>query len=63
MDTVSDIGEQLQKKQFTRSEALKELANVADKMKEQVKEMGKDPALRRLEKAGRASVSVAHFNQ
>ncbi len=53
MDTVSDIGEQLQKKPLTRSEALKELANVADKMKEQVKEMGKDPALRRLEKAGR----------
>ena len=53
MDTVSDIGEQLQKKQLTRSDALKELANVADKMKEQIKEMGKDPALRRLEKAGR----------
>ncbi len=53
MDTVSDISEQLQKKQLTRSEALKDLANVADKMKEQIKEMGKDPALRRLEKAGR----------
>jgi len=55
MDAVSQVGDQLSKKMLTRSEALKDLANVAEKLKDELKEMGKDPALRRLEQASRAS--------
>ena len=40
---------------MTRSEALKDLANVAEKLKDELKEMGKDPALRKMEQAARAS--------
>jgi predicted nucleic acid-binding Zn-ribbon protein len=55
LEAVSDLGDQLTKKTFTRSEALKDLANVAEKLKDELKEMGKDPALRRMEQAARAS--------
>ena len=55
LETVTDLGDQLAKKTFTRSEALKDLANVAEKLKDELKEMGKDPALRKMEQAARAS--------
>jgi hypothetical protein len=55
MQAVSDLGDQLQKKALTRSEALKDLASVTDRLKDELKEMGKDPALKRLEQAARAS--------
>jgi chromosome segregation ATPase len=45
----------LAKKTLTRSEALKDLANVAEKLKDELKEMGKDLALRKMEQAARAS--------
>jgi len=57
LESVGDLGDQLTKKAFTRSEALKDLANVSDKLKDQLKEMGKDPTLRKLEQAARASNS------
>jgi predicted nucleic acid-binding Zn-ribbon protein len=55
MDKVTELGDQMSKQTLTRSEALKDLANVAEKLKEQLQEMGKDPALKRLEQAARAS--------
>jgi hypothetical protein len=55
LETVTDMGDQLTKKTLTRSEALKDLANVAEKLKDELKEMGKDPALRKMELAARAS--------
>ncbi len=55
MEAVKDLGDQLNKKVFTRSEALKDLANAADKLKDQLKELGKDPALKKMEQAARAS--------
>jgi predicted nucleic acid-binding Zn-ribbon protein len=55
LEAVSDLGDALTKKAFTRSEALKDLANVAEKLKDELKEMGKDPALRKMEQAARAS--------
>jgi hypothetical protein len=57
LEAVTDLGDQLVKKTLTRSEALKDLANVAEKLKDELKEMGKDPALKRLEQAARASSS------
>lgn len=55
MQAVNELGEQLQNKALTRSEALKDLANVADKLKDQINELGKDPALKKLEQAARAA--------
>jgi hypothetical protein len=53
MEAVSSLGDQLSKQILTRSDALKDLANVAEKLKDQLKEMGKDPGLKRLEEAAR----------
>jgi uncharacterized protein with von Willebrand factor type A (vWA) domain len=55
LESVTDLGDQLTKKALTRSEALKDLANVAEKLKDELKEMGKDPALRKMEQAARAA--------
>jgi hypothetical protein len=55
MDAITNLAEQLARQPTTRSEALKDLANVAEKLKDQLKEMGKDPDLKRLEQAARAS--------
>ena len=55
LEAVSTLGDELTKKAFTRSEALKDLANVAEKLKDELKEMGKDPALRKMEQAARAA--------
>jgi hypothetical protein len=54
MDAVGELGDQLSKKPMTRSEALKDLAKVSDQLKDQMGEMGKDPALKRLEQAARS---------
>jgi len=54
MEAVSSLGDQLTKQTLTRSEALKDLANAAEKLKDQLKEFGKDPALKRLEQAARS---------
>jgi len=55
LEAVGNLGDQLTKKAFTRSEALKDLANISERLKDQLKELGKDPALKRLEQAARAS--------
>ena len=55
LEAVTELGDQLTKKTLTRSEALKDLASVAEKLKEELKEMGKDPALRKMEQAARAA--------
>lgn len=55
MEAVNTLGDQFTKKALTRTEALKELANVTDRLKDDLKEMGKDPAMKRLEQAARSS--------
>lgn len=55
MEAVNELGDQMTKKAMTRSEALKDLANVTDKLKDEMKEMGKDPMMKRLEQAARSS--------
>jgi uncharacterized protein with von Willebrand factor type A (vWA) domain len=55
LDNVTELGDLLAKKNLTRSDALKDLASMAEKLKDELKEMGKDPALRRTEQAMRAS--------
>jgi hypothetical protein len=55
MESVTELGDQLTKKAVTRSEALKDLAKITDKLKDELKELSKDPALQKLEQAARAS--------
>ncbi|EEF57285.1 hypothetical protein, partial [Pedosphaera parvula] len=54
MEAVKELGDQLAQKTLTRSEALKDLANVQEKLKDQINEMGKDPTMKRMEQAARA---------
>ena len=55
MESVGELGDRLTRAPLTRSDALKDLANASEKLKDQLKEMGKDPALKKLEQAARAS--------
>ena len=55
LESVAEIGDRLTIKAMTRSEALKDLANVAEKLKDDIKEMGKDPGLKKMEQTARAS--------
>jgi hypothetical protein len=55
LESVSDLGDRLSKVSLSRTEALKELANVTDRLKDELKELGKDPAIQRLEQAARAA--------
>lgn len=55
LEAVAALGDQLQKAQLTKAEALKDLASVQDRLKDQLKELAKDPALRRLDEARRQS--------
>jgi predicted nucleic acid-binding Zn-ribbon protein len=55
LEATADLGEKLVKANLTRSEALKDLANMAEKIKDELKELGKDPALRKLEQMARSS--------
>ena len=55
LEVVTNLGDQLTKKALTRNEALKDLANVAEQLKDQIKELGKDPALKKLEQAARTA--------
>ncbi len=57
METVSELGQELQKKKLTRTEALADLAEVTDKLKKQTNELRKNPGIRKLQKAARESES------
>ena len=57
LETVEKVGEQLAKANLTRSDALRDLASATDKLKDQLKELSKDPGLRRLEQAQRAAAA------
>ena len=55
MESVKELGNELAMQPISRSAALKDLANVTDKLKDQLNDMAKDPALKRLEQAARSS--------
>ena len=69
VENAEDLGLKLDKGVLTRNDALKDLANVADKLKQQLQELGKkDPAFKALEHAARApssesTTSAAHQKQ
>jgi hypothetical protein len=54
LEAVNSLGDQLQKTSLTRSEALKDLSSATDKLKDQLKDMAKDPGLKKLEQAARS---------
>ena len=54
LESVASLGDQLTKANLTRTEALKDLASATDKLKDQLKEMGKDPGLKKMEQAARS---------
>jgi cob(I)alamin adenosyltransferase len=51
LQAVNETGLELSKAGLKRDDALQELANVADKLSEQMKEMAKNPALRKMDQA------------
>lgn len=55
MESVAEVGMQLNKNPVTRSEALHDLANVAEKLNQQLKDLDKNPALKQMERAARDS--------
>ncbi|HEX3800133.1 MAG TPA: hypothetical protein VH413_15675 [Verrucomicrobiae bacterium] len=54
METVSELGQQLSKQKLTRSDALKQIANVTDRIKDEMKDAAKEPAIQRMEQAARS---------
>jgi hypothetical protein len=57
LESVKELGERLDQANLTRAEALRDVAKVTDKLKDQAKELAKDPGLRRLEQAARSAES------
>jgi hypothetical protein len=57
LEAVAEVANRLEKATLTRAEALKDLANVAEKLKEQLSDLSKDPGLKRLEEAARSGGS------
>jgi hypothetical protein len=56
IETARELGLRLDKNPLTRNDALKDLANVAEKLKSQLNELGqKNPAFKELEKEARAA--------
>lgn len=54
LEAVSELGERLEKMSLTRSEALKDLASASEKLKDELQQIAKDPALRKMEHAARS---------
>ncbi|MST93865.1 MAG: hypothetical protein EXS33_01085 [Pedosphaera sp.] len=57
LGTVAELAQQLMQQPLTRVEALKDLANATEKLKEEARDLAKNPALKPLEKAARDSGS------
>ena len=54
LESVSELGDKLAKVSLTRSDALKDLASATDKLKDQLKDLSRDPGLKKMEQAARA---------
>ena len=54
MDAVNELGEKFTQKALTRTEALKDLANVTERLKDEMKDLSKDPAMKRMQQAARS---------
>lgn len=54
LQSVGELGGQLEKRTPTRNEALKDVAKLTEKVQQDVREMAKNPALRSMERAARS---------
>jgi len=57
LESIAELGERLEKANLTRSDALKDLASASEKLKDELKEIAKDPALKKMEQAARSPSS------
>jgi len=55
LESVNELAARLNRATLTPGEALKDLANVSERLKDELRELSKDPVLKRLEQAARAS--------
>src|SRR4051812_9192860 len=55
LEAVAEMGEKMTKQTLTRSEALKDLASITDKLSQENRALEQNPALKRMEKAARES--------
>ena len=53
LESVTQLGDHLAKVKLEKSDALRDLASVTERLKDQAKQFGKDPAIRRMEQAAR----------
>jgi hypothetical protein len=53
MEQVAELGDKLGKQTLTKTEALRDLANVADKLAQQENELSRNPGMKALERAAR----------
>ncbi len=59
IENAIDLGKELERAKLSRPEALKELSTAAEKVREQLKEMGKAPGLKQLARSSQASSKTA----
>ena len=59
MTQAGQLGLQLQQQKLTREEALRDLSNVAEKLKQESEKIGQDRALKRMQEAARTGGSEA----
>jgi hypothetical protein len=55
LDAVQDLAAQLTKAKLTRTDALRELASITERLRDEARELGNNPAVRRLDQAARNS--------
>lgn len=60
LESVAEMGDKFGKMNLTRSEALRDLANAADKLKQEAREMSQNPSLKRMEQAARTPSNPAN---
>ena len=54
LEAVNELGDQMTKKINTRDQAIKDIAKMSDRLKDEIKDFAKDPALRRMDEAARS---------
>jgi hypothetical protein len=55
LDETVELGQQLQKAKLTRDEALKDIAKMTDKLKDEARDLAKNPGLQRMQQAAKTS--------
>ena len=53
LEETIDLGKQLEKAKLTRDDAMKNIAEMTDKLKEQARELAKNPSLQKMQQAAR----------